>query len=67
MTRDAVIQVKSGTGRGALTQALNTTAVTSEQVIVYGPDLGWQQVRNLTNNGIWVAQNPEDLLTMLGH
>jgi hypothetical protein len=64
-TATAVVQVKPGTGRGALRQATETASVTTKTVIVYGPSLGWQQVRNLENAGFKVATSQDQLISMI--
>ena len=64
-TTNAVVQVKSGTGRGALRQATETANVTNKTVIVYGPNLGWQQIRNLKNAGFEVATTEGQLISMI--
>jgi hypothetical protein len=64
-TTDVVVQVKSGTGRGALRQATETANFTRKTVIVYGPNLGWQQIRNLQNPGFKVATTEDQLISMI--
>ncbi|NGY65169.1 hypothetical protein G7043_40320 [Lentzea sp. NEAU-D13] len=64
-TTNAVIQVKAGSGRGALTQANNTRAVTGKPVIIYGPNLGWKMRQNLTDAGFEVVTSKEQLLGIL--
>jgi hypothetical protein len=63
---DAIIQVKSGSGRGALTQAMNTARYGGKPVVVYGPNLGRQMVGNLNDApGIHAATTLEQLVSIL--
>jgi len=60
--KHAAVQVKSGTGRAALGQAIETAGVVDKPVVVYGPRLGWQMRRNLTSAGYGSARTVDELV-----
>ncbi|MEC3980198.1 ALF repeat-containing protein [Amycolatopsis sp. H20-H5] len=60
--KHAVIQVKSGSARSALSQARRTAEVTDRKVIVYGPSLGPQMQRNLRAEGFIPVTSRDELI-----
>ncbi|HEX2873267.1 MAG TPA: RHS repeat-associated core domain-containing protein, partial [Polyangiaceae bacterium] len=64
LLQNAVIQVKSGSGKGLTTQLLNTQGATNLPVIGYGPDLGGSVVKGIQANGGLVTRD-QDLLIQL--
>ncbi|MCT2590110.1 DUF6531 domain-containing protein [Streptomyces sp. N2-109] len=65
VTENAVIQVKSGGGKGALDQALRTQALTDRPVIVYLPTGKGSVVRSLEEAGIMVTRDKETLMGVI--
>ncbi|MEV4106050.1 DNRLRE domain-containing protein [Nonomuraea sp. NPDC049695] len=65
VTRNAVIQVKSGSGKGALKQALATRKLTGYPVIIYLPGAGKHVVQGLERNGFLVARDLETLMAVI--
>ncbi|MEO3809569.1 RHS repeat-associated core domain-containing protein [Sphaerisporangium sp. B11E5] len=65
VTGNAVIQVKTGSGRRALGQAVQTQALTDLPVIVHLPDASKYVVRELEKAGFLVTQTMEDLLAVI--
>ena len=62
---DAVIQVKSGSGKGLGAQVTRTQQTTSKQVIVYGPDLGKHVQAEARRRGALVFTSKDELLRYL--
>jgi hypothetical protein len=62
LLKNAVIQVKSGAGKGLTTQLLNTQAVTHLPVIGYGPQLGGSLIRGIQANGGLVTRDLQLLI-----
>nr|WP_240203757.1 polymorphic toxin-type HINT domain-containing protein [Streptomyces actuosus] len=65
VTRNAVVQVKSGSGKGALKQALNTQSLTDYPVIVYLPQGRGSVIKSLEQAGIMVTRDKNLLLDVL--
>ncbi|MFE3382787.1 polymorphic toxin-type HINT domain-containing protein, partial [Streptomyces anulatus] len=65
VTRNAVVQVKSGTGKGALEQALNTQNLTDYPVIVYLPQGRGSVIKSLQRAGVMVTRDKNVLLDVL--
>ncbi|MEW1725220.1 polymorphic toxin-type HINT domain-containing protein, partial [Streptomyces sp. NPDC093109] len=65
VTRNAVVQVKSGSGKGALEQALNTQSLTDYPVIVYLPQGRGSVIKSLEKAGIMVTRDKGLLLDVL--
>jgi RHS repeat-associated protein len=65
VTRNAVIQVKSGSGKGALGQALRTQAAVDLPVIVYIPQAGRGVVRAVEREGIMATRDLDVLLDVI--
>ncbi|MFD3514197.1 polymorphic toxin-type HINT domain-containing protein [Streptomyces sp. NPDC058657] len=65
VTRNAVVQVKSGSGKGALKQALNTQGLTDYPVIVYLPQGRGSVIKSLEQAGIMVTRDKNLLLDVL--
>ena len=64
-TKNTVIQVKSGGGKGLAEQILRTQAVTDKPVIGYGPDLKPSVVKQIQREGNLVATDREVLLDLI--
>ncbi|MEU7306259.1 DUF6531 domain-containing protein, partial [Streptomyces sp. NPDC007206] len=65
VTRNAVIQVKTGSGKGALKQALRTQELTDYPVIVYLPQGRGSVIKSLEQAGIMVTRDKDVLLDIL--
>jgi hypothetical protein len=65
LLRNAIIQVKSGPGKGLTTQLLNTQAATNLPVIGYGPQLGGSLVRGIQAAGGLVTQDEQLLIDVV--
>ncbi|MFF7204809.1 polymorphic toxin-type HINT domain-containing protein [Streptomyces sp. NPDC008141] len=65
VTRNAVVQVKTGSGKGALKQALTTQSLTSYPVIVYLPQGRGSVIKSLEQAGIMVTRDKNLLLDVL--
>ncbi|MEU8183481.1 DUF6531 domain-containing protein, partial [Micromonospora sp. NPDC049044] len=65
VTRNAVIQVKSGSGKGALKQALTTQSLTDYPVIAYLPQARGSVIKSLEAAGIMVTRDKNLLLDVL--
>lgn len=65
VTRNAVVQVKSGTGKGALKQMLTTSALTDYPVIAYLPDARGSVITSLERAGLLVTRDKAVLLSIL--
>lgn len=65
LLQNAVIQVKSGPGKGLTTQLLNTQAVTNLPVIGYGPQLGGSVMRGVQANGGLVTRDSQLLIKVV--
>ncbi|MGW2038342.1 polymorphic toxin-type HINT domain-containing protein [Streptomyces virginiae] len=65
VTRNAVVQVKSGSGKGALKQALKTQSLTDYPVIVYLPQGRGSVIKSLEQAGIMVTKDKDLLLDVL--
>ncbi len=66
---NAIIQVKSGRGKGAASQATSTIdapATAGRPVIVYGPELGLHVVRDIEARGGLVTRSLDELLDVIG-
>ncbi|CAM5631337.1 Hint domain-containing protein [Streptomyces fimicarius] [Streptomyces griseus] len=65
VTRNAVVQVKTGSGKGALKQALRTQSLTDYPVIVYLPQGRGSVIKSLEQAGIMVTRDKNVLLDAL--
>lgn len=65
VTRNAVVQVKTGNGKGALKQALKTQSLTDYPVIVYLPEGRGSVIKSLEQAGIMVTRDKNTLLDVL--
>lgn len=65
VTRNVVVQVKSGSGKGARKQALNTQSLTDYPVIVYLPQGRGSVIKSLEQAGIMVTRDKNLLLDVL--
>ncbi|MFI1508670.1 polymorphic toxin-type HINT domain-containing protein [Streptomyces sp. NPDC020597] len=65
VTRNAVVQVKTGSGKGALKQALRTQSLTDYPVIVYLPQGRGSVIKSLEQAGIMVTRDKNVLLDVL--
>ncbi|MER8001774.1 putative T7SS-secreted protein [Streptomyces sp. NPDC095613] len=65
VTDNAVIQVKTGSGKGALKQALTTQSLTDYPVIVYLPEGRGSVIKSLEQAGFMVTRDKETLLDVL--
>ncbi|MFJ9585525.1 ricin-type beta-trefoil lectin domain protein [Streptomyces acidicola] len=65
VTRNAVVQVKTGSGKGALKQALKTQSLTDYPVIVYLPQGRGSVIKSLEQAGIMVTKDKNLLLDVL--
>ena len=65
-TDNAVIQVKSGGGKGLTTQMKNTSTATSKEVIAYGPNLKPSVIKSVEVAGYKVFTTKEKLIDYLG-
>ncbi|MET9659252.1 polymorphic toxin-type HINT domain-containing protein [Streptomyces sp. NPDC006510] len=65
VTRNAVVQVKSGSGKKALKQALATQRLTGHPVIVYLPQARGSVIKSLEKAGIMVTRDKNLLLDVL--
>lgn len=65
VTRNAVIQVKTGHGKGALRQALVTQSLTDYPVVVYLPEGRGSVIRSLEKAGIMVTRDKDELLEVI--
>jgi len=65
LLQNAVIQVKSGAGKGLTTQLLNTQAATNLPVIGYGPQLGGSVFRGIQANGGLVTRDAQLLIDIV--
>lgn len=65
VTRNAVVQVKTGSGKGALKQALRTQELTGYPVIVYLPQGRGSVIKSLEQAGIMVTRDKNVLLDVL--
>ncbi|MEF2529217.1 MULTISPECIES: hypothetical protein [Streptomyces] len=65
VTRNAVVQVKTGSGKGALKQALTTQSLTSYPVIVYLPQGRGSVIKSLEQAGVMVTRDKNLLLDVL--
>lgn len=64
-TQNAVIQVKSGGGKGLAKQILRTQMVTDKPVIGYGPDLKPSVVKQIQREGNLVTTERDILLDVI--
>jgi hypothetical protein len=64
-TQNAVIQVKSGGGKGLAKQILRTQVVTDKPVIGYGPNLKPSVVRQIQREGNLVITERDVLLDVI--
>ena len=62
---DAVIQVKSGSGKGIGAQVTRTQEVTTKQVIVYAPKMGSHAQAEATRRGAKVFTSKDELIKYL--
>ena len=65
----AIIQIKSGRGRRAASQATSTMdalAPAGRPVVVYGPDLGPYVMRDIGERGGLVTRSLDELLDVIG-
>ncbi|MER5429660.1 hypothetical protein [Streptomyces sp. NPDC002588] len=65
VTRNAVVQVKTGSGKGVLKQALRTQSLTDYPVIVYLPQGRGSVIKSLEQAGIMVTRDKNVLLDIL--
>ncbi len=65
LLRNAIIQVKSGAGKGLTRQILNTEAATRVPVIGYGPHLGVNVVRSIQAAGALVTRDVQLLIKLV--
>ncbi|MEU4580174.1 RHS repeat-associated core domain-containing protein [Nonomuraea sp. NPDC023979] len=65
VTKNAVIQVKTGSGKGALKQALATQKLTDYPIIIYLPQAGKHVVRGLERNGFLVTRDMDTLMSVI--
>ncbi|WP_328876822.1 polymorphic toxin-type HINT domain-containing protein [Streptomyces sp. NBC_00299] len=65
VTRNAVVQVKTGSGKGALKQALRTQSLTDYPVIVYLPQGRGSVIKSLEQAGIMVTRDKNVLMDVL--
>ncbi|MGV9774294.1 DNRLRE domain-containing protein [Streptosporangium sp. NPDC003464] len=65
VTKNAVVQVKTGSGKGALKQALTTQRLTGYPVIVYLPQGRGSVIQSLEKAGIMVTRDKNVLLDVL--
>lgn len=65
-TDKAVIQVKSGGGKGLTTQMKNTSTATTKTVIAYGPKLKQSVIKSVEAEGFKVFTSEKDLIDFLG-
>jgi hypothetical protein len=65
LLKNAVIQVKSGAGKGLTSQLARTQAATTLPVIGYGPALGGSVVRGILRAGGLVTRDAELLLKVV--
>ena len=65
-TDNAVIQVKSGGGKGLTTQMKNTSTATSKEVIAYGPKLKPSVIKSVEATEYKVFTTEEELINYLG-
>ncbi|MEU2560082.1 putative T7SS-secreted protein [Streptomyces longispororuber] len=65
VTDNAVIQVKDGSGKGALKQALTTQALTDYPVIVYLPKGRGSVIKSLEEAGFMVTRDKETLMQVV--
>ncbi|MER7901149.1 RHS repeat-associated core domain-containing protein [Streptomyces sp. NPDC096046] len=65
VTRNAVVQVKTGSGKGALKQALKTQGLTDYPVIVYLPQGRGTVIKSIEQAGIMVTRDKDLLLDIL--
>lgn len=65
-TDNAVIQVKSGGGKGLATQMKNTSTATSKEVIAYGPKLKPSVIKSVEAAGYKVFTTEKKLINYLG-
>ncbi|MDV6014773.1 hypothetical protein [Haloechinothrix sp. LS1_15] len=64
-TRNAIVQVKSGTARGIVGQMERTQGSTADPVIAYIPEAKHGTVRELQRRGYLVTQSEEELVEIL--
>ena len=62
---NAVIQVKSGGGKGLTRQLKNTSTVTMKEVIAYVPDAKPSIIKAALENGHKIFTNVDDLINYL--
>jgi hypothetical protein len=65
LLRNAVVQVKSGSGTGLTSQLVRTQSVTSLPVIGYGPTLGGALVRGIQRAGGLVTRDRQLLIRIV--
>jgi hypothetical protein len=65
LVQNAVIQVKSGSGKGLLRQILRTQAATGLPTVGYGPDLGGAVVEGIEEAGGLVTTDVEVLIEVI--
>lgn len=65
-TDNAVIQVKSGGGKGLTTQMKNTKRATTKEVIAYGPKLKPSVIKSVETEGFKVFTTEKELIAYLG-
>jgi len=64
-TRDFVVEMTTGKGRGKLAQAAAQAKATGLEVIIYGQDLAQGFVKEALRQGYRVARSPEELERLL--
>ena len=62
---NAVIQVKSGGGKGLTTQLKNTSSVTTKEVVAYVPDAKPSIIKSVLENDYKIFTDIEDLINYL--
>jgi hypothetical protein len=65
LLHNAVIQVKSGGGKGLTSQMARTQPATKLPVIGYGPDLGGTLVQNINKSGGLVTRDSQFLIQLV--
>ncbi|PBC80873.1 hypothetical protein SAMN05216511_6500 [Streptomyces sp. KS_16] len=65
VTQNVVVQVKSGSGKGALKQALRTQELTDYPVIAYLPQGRGSVIKSLEQAGVIVTRDKKVLLDIL--
>lgn len=63
--QNAIIQIKSGSGKGMTNQLKRTQAVTRKAVVAYGPDLGLHAFKNAQESGFKITRDLEELMEFI--